>query len=61
MTYTSPEFLDAHVRYRRERLASEWQAGHSGYVANAFLARARATVNAVSGLRAPARRRQRHA
>ncbi len=61
MTYTSPEFLDAQARYRRQRLAGERQARHAAKAATPFLPhRAWATVSVLSGLRLPARRR-RHA
>ena len=61
MSYSSPELMNAEIRYRRERLARDWQVRQAGDpVTGAFLARARATVVAV-GHRRTALRRHRHA
>jgi hypothetical protein len=61
ITYSSQELIDAEVRYRRERLAHDWQARQAGdAVTGAFLARARAAVAAVGNRRTPPRR-HRHA
>lgn len=61
MSYSSPELMDAEVRYRRERLARDWQASHAADpLTGAFLSRARAAVVAVAHPRTGARR-HRHA
>jgi hypothetical protein len=61
ISYSSPDLVDAEMRYRRERLASDWRPRPAGDpVTGAFLARARAAVVAVGHL-GTAPRRHRHA
>lgn len=61
ISYSSPELMYAELRYRRERIARDWQARPAGSpVTGAFLARARSTVAAVGHLRTTPRR-SRHA
>lgn len=61
MSYSSPELINAEVRYRRERLARDWQARQAADpLTGAFLSRARTAVVAVAHPRT-APRRHRHA
>jgi hypothetical protein len=61
MSYSSPEFVDAHARYRRERLASDWQGRRAGHTSTTFVPHpAWAAATAVATLRLRPRR-QRHA
>jgi hypothetical protein len=61
MSYSSQELVDAELRYRRERLARDWQihqGGHNGTGSRSR--RARTAVAAIATLGLPTRR-HRHA
>ncbi len=61
MSYSSPELIDAEVRYRRERLAGDWRSTGWRDAAPAWRAhRAWATVAALGRLGTTSRR-HRHA
>jgi hypothetical protein len=60
MSYSSPELVDAELRYRRERLARDWQIHQAGnHEAGSLSHRARMAVAAIATLGLT--RRHRHA
>jgi hypothetical protein len=60
-SYSSPDFLEAEIRYRRERTEHDWHARHAGDESGASLARrARVAFVAAANLRGTPRH-HRHA